>query len=151
MDSALNNLQELMCHKTNQTKANKLRKCWYLFFVVFHLLNSFFVIYIYIYREREREWTWEQWQWRGAPYSPRPQHYWGLTIRLFSVISGHLLRSLTPLQKCSQCILQLKPTRQFLNLYFYSFKWSVSSIFSTDHPTLSAGAVEYTDCISVEG
>ena len=31
----------------------------------------------------------EQWQWRGAPYSPKSQHYWDLTIRLFSVISGH--------------------------------------------------------------
>ena len=34
---------------------------------------------------------WEQWQWRGAPYSPRPQHYWDLTIRLFSVISRTLV------------------------------------------------------------
>ena len=30
----------------------------------------------------------EQWQWRGAPHSPKLQHYWNLTIRLFSVISG---------------------------------------------------------------
>ena len=37
------------------------------------------------------EWTWEQLQWRGAPYSPRSQHYWDLTIRLFSVISGYSL------------------------------------------------------------
>ena len=37
------------------------------------------------------EWTWEQWQWRGALHSPKPQHHWNLTIRLFSVISGHSL------------------------------------------------------------
>ena len=29
---------------------------------------------------------------RGAPHSPRPQHYWNLTIRLFSVISRTLVR-----------------------------------------------------------
>ena len=33
------------------------------------------------------ECIWEQWQWRGTPYSPKLQHYWSLTIRLFSVIS----------------------------------------------------------------
>ena len=27
---------------------------------------------------------------KGAPYSPKPQHYWNLTIRLFSVISRTL-------------------------------------------------------------
>ncbi len=36
-------------------------------------------------------WTWEQWQGRGALHSRKPQHYWNLTIRLFSVISGHSL------------------------------------------------------------
>ena len=35
------------------------------------------------------EWTWEQWQWKGTRHSPKLQHYWNLTIRLFSVISGH--------------------------------------------------------------
>ena len=37
------------------------------------------------------EWTWEQRQWSGAPYSPKPQHHWNLTIRLFSVISRSLI------------------------------------------------------------
>ena len=38
------------------------------------------------------EWTWERWQWRGTPHSPKIQHCWNLTIRLFSVIySEHLL------------------------------------------------------------
>ena len=37
------------------------------------------------------EWTWEQWQWRDTHYSPNPQHYWDLTIRLFSVISRTLI------------------------------------------------------------
>ena len=36
-------------------------------------------------------WTWEQWQWRDAPYSPKPQHYWDLSIRLFCVISRTLV------------------------------------------------------------
>ena len=39
----------------------------------------------------EPEWTWEQWQWRHTPHSPKPQHHWNLTIRLFSVISRTLV------------------------------------------------------------
>ena len=31
------------------------------------------------------EGTWERWQWRGIPHSPKFQHYWDLTITLFSV------------------------------------------------------------------
>ena len=54
------------------------------------------------------EWTWEWWQWRGTMQYPKLQYYGSLTIRLFSVIWGHLLMGLgfTPLQRCSQCILQ---------------------------------------------
>ena len=33
------------------------------------------------------KWTWEPWQWKGTPHSPKFQHYWSLTIRLFSVTS----------------------------------------------------------------
>ena len=52
------------------------------------------------------EWTWEQWQWRGTWHSPNLQG-WHLTIRWFSVISRTLIGGgLTPLQRCSQCILQ---------------------------------------------
>ena len=36
------------------------------------------------------EWTWEQWQWRSTPHS-KLQHYWSLTIILFSVISRTLI------------------------------------------------------------
>ena len=35
---------------------------------------------------------WERWQWRGTPNSPKLQHYWTLTIRLFRVISRTLVR-----------------------------------------------------------
>ena len=50
----------------------------------------------------------EQWQSRGALYSSRPQHDWDLTIRLFSVIFRTLNGGgLTPLQRCSLCILLL--------------------------------------------
>ena len=37
------------------------------------------------------EWTLEWWQWRGPSHSPKLQHYWSFTIRLFSVISGILI------------------------------------------------------------
>ena len=40
-------------------------------------------------------------------HSPKLQHYWSLTIRLFNVkIQDTRWRSLTHLQRCSQCILQ---------------------------------------------
>ena len=32
------------------------------------------------------EWTWEWWQWLGTPHSPKLQHYWNLTITLFSIM-----------------------------------------------------------------
>ena len=42
-----------------------------------------------------------------STFPKAPQHCWNLTIRLFSVISRTLVRGgLTPLQRCSQCILQ---------------------------------------------
>ena len=34
-----------------------------------------------------KDWTLEPWQWKGTLHSPKLQHYWNLTIRLFSVIS----------------------------------------------------------------
>ena len=36
------------------------------------------------------EWTWERWQWTCNLHSPKLQHYWNLTIRLFRVISRTL-------------------------------------------------------------
>ena len=42
-----------------------------------------------------------------APYSPKAQHYWDLAIWLFGVVSRTLIGwDPTPLQRCSQCILQ---------------------------------------------
>ena len=60
------------------------------------------------------EWTWERWQWRGTRHSPKLQHCWNLTIRLFSVISRTLVSGggLTPLQRSSQYILQPQSTGQ---------------------------------------
>ena len=43
------------------------------------------------------EWTWERWQWRSTPHPQKLQHYWKLTIRLFSVISGRSLKGVLPL------------------------------------------------------
>ena len=40
------------------------------------------------------EWTCEQWQWRGNLHSPKLQHYWNLTIRLFSVIPRTLMEGI---------------------------------------------------------
>ena len=61
----------------------------------------------------ETEWTCERWQWRNALHSPKLQHHWNLTTRLFSVISRILVWGvLTTLQRCSQIILQPRPTGQ---------------------------------------
>ena len=38
----------------------------------------------------------ERWQWRGTPHSTKLQHYWSLTIRLFSVISSTHLGGILP-------------------------------------------------------
>ena len=55
--------------------------------------------------------TWERWQWRSTPHFPKLQHYWSLTIRLFSVIFRVLIeKGLTPPQRNSWCILQPQPT-----------------------------------------
>ena len=47
--------------------------------------------------------SWKRWQWKNTLHSPKLQHYWSLTIRLFSVISRTLVvgRGLTPLLRCS--------------------------------------------------
>ena len=57
------------------------------------------------------EWTWERWQCRGTMNSRKLWHYCNLTIRLFSVISRTIVwGGLTPLLRCSRCILQPQPT-----------------------------------------
>ena len=62
------------------------------------------------------EWTWERLQWRGTPHSPKLQHYWNLTIRLFNDISRTLVGGgLTPLQRSTQCLLQPHLTGQLAN------------------------------------
>ena len=52
------------------------------------------------------QWTWEKWQWKGTLHSPKLQHNWNLTIRLFSVISVTLVDGgLSTLQRSSRRIL----------------------------------------------
>ena len=43
------------------------------------------------------EWTWGRWQWRRTPHSPKLQHYWSMTIRLFDVIYRTLVTGVLPL------------------------------------------------------
>ena len=42
------------------------------------------------------EWTGQWWQWKSIPHSSKLQHYWNLTIRLFSVISRTLVAGVLP-------------------------------------------------------
>ena len=75
------------------------------------------------------QWTWEWWQWRGTLHSPKLQHFWRFTIRLFIVITRTLVEGggRTPLQRCSRCILQPQPTGQVfvrVCIYIYIYiKW----------------------------
>ena len=46
-----------------------------------------------------QKWTWERWQWRDIPHCPKLQHYWNLTIRLFSVLSRTLVGVVSPFCK----------------------------------------------------
>ena len=56
------------------------------------------------------EWTWERLQWRGTSHSPKLQHYWNLTIRMFSVNQDIRWGNFTDLHWCSRCILQPQST-----------------------------------------
>ena len=56
------------------------------------------------------ELIWERWQWKGTSHSPKLQHYWSLTIFFLSYPGNSLWVGLTPLQRCSQCIVQPQPT-----------------------------------------
>ena len=55
---------------------------------LFYLIHRKNPIRCYHFRP---EWTLEQWQWRVTLHFPKLQHYWSLTIRLFSVISRILI------------------------------------------------------------
>ena len=81
------------------------------------------------------EWTWEWWQCRGTLHFSKFQHSRNLTIRLFSVTSGHSLRwgGLTP-QQSIQRILRSQLTGQVTVACVYKFlinllNLSVRSIF----------------------
>ena len=75
----------------------------------------------------------------GTPHSPKLQHCWNLTIRLFSVKSKTLVvgGGLTPLQRCSQCILQPQPTGQ--EWYLYKSVWRIDSTLTGTTTTVQSG------------
>ena len=65
----------------------------------------------YWYYHSGPEWTWEWCQWTVTSHSSKLQHYWNLTIRLFSVINKTLVvGGLTSLQRSRRCTLRPKPT-----------------------------------------
>ena len=90
---------------------------WYQVFL--SNINTFQQTYLTLRRDSNKcyhsrlKWTWERWQWKGIQHSPKFQYYWSLTIRLFSAISRTLLWmwGITPLKRCSWCILQPQRTR----------------------------------------
>ena len=42
------------------------------------------------------EWTWEQWQRRGTLHFSQLQHYWNLTITVFSILYSTFVRRSSP-------------------------------------------------------
>ena len=61
-------------------------------------------------------WTREQWQWMGTLHSTKLEHKWNLTIRLFSVISGHSWEEV-------QSVYSEAPTDRANRLVKYSDIW----------------------------
>ena len=92
---------------------------------------------------------------------PKLQRYRNLTIRLLSVISRTLVvRGLTPLQRCSRCILQQIGTSEIkiivknilIRIKITCFIISKTTIHCFHiYIAQLAGTVEYTGCISAEG
>ena len=81
------------------------------------------------------EWTWKLRQWRGTSHSLKLQHYWSLTIKLFS-------GGFTPQQSCSWCILQPQLTglNTFWSVVFVEIqdcKTTAHSIFTKPHSSFS--------------
>ena len=85
------------------------------------------------------EWTWEQWQWNESlRNAAKVQHYWSLTIRLFSIVFRRLVGGgVLPLCReafivfcdCSwldQCLIELlvihSNTWNYLTLLTYIYK-----------------------------
>ena len=100
------------------------------------------------------EWTWEWWQWRSNPHSPKLQHCWNLSNRLFSVISRTLVGGgvlplsreavgvfYSPSRLRSHMSVKLTICRGYLRrLVEYSCVWSLTMwsktwINRTDHVT----------------
>ena len=72
------------------------------------------------------EWTWEQWQWWGALHSPKLQHHWNLTIRLFRVIYRTLIGGSYPSAKVqlvysTDPLLGKEKLKEIVALYIYIY------------------------------
>ena len=77
------------------------------------------------------EWTWERWQWKGTPHSTKLQHYYQIVeCYIQDTCRGG---GLTPLQRCSRCILQ--PPLQLTGLW--SFEECADSPFIAFNPRSS--------------
>ena len=104
----------------------------------------------------------KRWEWRDTPHSPKLQHHWKSP-------SGHTLWSLTVVQRSSRYILQLQPIEQFfsviiffINSILFLSSWVYRNVvlyyqfLEGRKPDFlwiaqSAGAPEYSDCISAWG
>ena len=69
-----------------------------------------------------------------APYSPKPQHYWNLTIRLFSVISRKLIARGLPLCRGAVSVFYSPSWLNNLLLHWLSFKgWRAQTALLFNH------------------
>ena len=83
-------------------------------------------------------WSQEQWQWRGTQHSPKLQHYWNLTFRLFSVVYRILV----------VYILQSQPTGLTLVVVvgFFQMEWLVLLNLWLNTERSSWGLVNSNNC-----
>ena len=93
--------QELLCITNNSVKYKSFIYTQF-YFKQFSISTQFSSIWPIVYMGATAK--------RGTLHFPKLQHYWCLTIRLFSTICWTHVGEFTPLQRCNLCILPAKLT-----------------------------------------
>ena len=98
------------------------------------------------------EWIWERWQWRGTLHSPKLQHYWILTIRLFSVISRTLVGGggggvLTLCREAVNVFDSPQPTGQWGDIAYHLILLGDDSFVFSPEPVTMFSDYEFNLCI----
>ena len=88
------------------------------------------------------QWTWEWRQWRGTPHSPKLQHCWNLTIRLFCFIPRTLIVGGSYPSAEKQSVYFTAPANWAIDIQSESFRCllkDIRFISYTYHTNISVG------------